>query len=273
MFKEVCWIDTGTRLYSLIGRGIGYTLSPFIHNYVFRRTGVNAVYMAFDLSEEVFERAVPGLLELCEGVNVTIPYKERVIPYLDRLDETASRVGAVNTVYRRTGYNTDYEAVKSLIIERIGRLGGLECLVVGAGGAAKASSFALGDLGCRISIVNRTRKRAEELVERLRNTGIEARVVDTCSGVYDIVVNATPDPSGPASTCSPSILAIDLVYRPVKTELIKRSIERGLRYITGVEILVRQALLAQGIWSGRDLLYLENEVVDKLCREILSGEC
>lgn len=273
MFKEMCWVDARTKLYSLIGRGIGYTLSPIIHNHVFRRTGINAIYIAFDLSEEVFEKAVLGLLELCGGINVTIPYKEKIISYLDRLDGTASRIGAVNTIYRRTGYNTDYEAVKSLTRERIGGLEGSECLVIGAGGAAKASSFALGDLGCRINIVNRTRKRAEELVDRLRSTGIEARVVYTCTGSYDVVVNATPDPSSLACTCTPKILAIDMVYKPVKTELIRRSIEMGIKYITGLEILVRQALLAQGIWFERDLLYLEGEVISKLCQETLSGEC
>lgn len=273
MFKEMCWVDPRTKLYSLIGRGIGYTLSPTIHNYVFRRVGVNAIYIAFDLSEEVFEKAVLGLLELCGGINVTIPYKERIISYLDRLDRIASRIGAVNTIYRRAGYNTDYEAVKSLTMERIGGLEGSGCLVIGAGGAAKASSFALGDLGCRIDIVNRTRKRAEELVERLRSGGIEARAVERCTGTYDVVVNATPDPSSLACTCTPKILAIDLVYRPVKTELIRKTIEMGVRYITGLEILVRQALLAQGIWFERDLLYLEREVIGKLCQETLSGEC
>ncbi|MEM1610579.1 MAG: shikimate dehydrogenase [Sulfolobales archaeon] len=266
-------IDATTDLYCLVGMGISYSLSPAIHNHIFELIGDNSVYLAFDIAEESFDIAFRGLLEISRGLNITIPYKERAIKYLKELEPIVEKIGAINTVYMKRGYNTDYLAIKQLVRERFGGLDGMKCLVAGAGGAAKASSYALGDLGCSIYIMNRTRARAEELVARLRDSRYEAYITENCSEGYDVVLNATPDPSYIPASCLRSALIIDLVYRPVKTRLIIAAIERGIPFINGLEILVRQALLAQGIWHGRDLLHLEEEVMRYLCREIPSVEC
>lgn len=258
-------VDNTTRLCGLIGRGIGYTLSPTIHNYVFEISGFNAVYLAFDIEESIFNKAITGLIEVALGLNITIPYKERVMKHIERIDPIASKIGAVNTIYDKTGYNTDYLAIKQLVERRIGGLSGEKCLVVGAGGAAKAASYALGDLGCVIYIMNRTRARADELARRMGSHGYHAEVIQECSGVgYGVILNATPDPSSIPSSCVRGTVAIDLVYRPVRTSLIDIAERANMITINGLQILVRQALLSQSIWQQKDLTYLEDQVVSHL---------
>jgi shikimate dehydrogenase len=265
-------IDTSTKLYGLIGMGISYSLSPAIHNYIFKLISDNSVYLAFDVSEDKFESVFKGLLEISKGLNITIPYKERAMEYIKEYDSVAEKVGAINTVYLKKGYNTDYLAIKQLVYEKVGRIDGMKCLVAGAGGAAKASSYALGDLGGIIYMMNRTKVRAENLVFRLRKAGYDAYIAEKFDTNYDIILNATPDPSYIPSKCVGGILVIDLVYKPVKTKLIRTAMEKGIPVINGLEILIRQALIAQSIWQGKDLLYLEEEVKKHICQEILSVE-
>lgn len=268
-------IDSTTELYGLIGMNIGYSLSPIIHNYLFEKLGINAVYLTFDVIEEKFEVGFKGLLEVARGLNVTIPYKERAADLIDELDPTTRKIGAVNTIHAKTGYNTDYLAVKQLVAERVGRLDGMKCLIIGAGGAAKASSFALAELGGEIYIVNRTRKRAEVLAKRLVDEGYNAHAVDDFDVRPNVLLNAVPNSSYALPYCSwdTLVLVIDLVYTPVNTVIIRQSMDRGVATINGLEVLVRQALLSQSIWQGSDLLYLEEEVMNYLCQETRSVKC
>jgi len=246
-------IDSGTELYGLIGSGIAYTLSPAIHNYVFEKLNRNAIYYPFDIPVEKFEKTVGALLEICKGLNVTIPYKEVVIPYLSSLDETAEKVGAVNTVDRLKGYNTDYIALRKLASRYRDLIENSTCYIFGAGGAAKAVAIALGELGCReIVVVNRTQRRAINMVQKLRNMGFNAEVGDRdYEKRCDVVVNATPNPDFVPDTCvEKSRLAIELVYRPIETSLIRRALKAGAKIVNGLEILVAQALETQKIWFG-----------------------
>ena len=248
-------IDGKTELFGLLGSGVAYTLSPAIHNYIFEKLGYNAIYYPFDVPKEKFEKAVDALLELCKGLNVTIPYKEAVIPYLSSLDETAEKVGAVNTIYKRKGFNTDYTAVKRLASRHRELVEGLACYVFGAGGAAKAVAVALGELGCKkIVIVNRTLERAAEVVQRLKKMGFSAEVGSKlCDEKGVVVANATPNPDFVPNACAEKAqLVIELVYRPLETSLVKRALRAGAKVVNGVEVLVTQALDAQRIWLGID---------------------
>ena len=246
-------IDAATKLYGVVGQNISYTLSPAIHNYIFRRVGYNAVYLAFDIPETKFDKVFPTLLEICEGLNITIPYKEKAVKYLSDVDVAAGAIGAVNTVYRGKGYNTDYLAVKALARNAVGALSGGVCYVYGAGGAARAAAFALGELGCRIVVVNRTRDRAEKLVQDLSRFGVAASTDTVCRGHSDVVVNATPAPSVVPDECLDTELVVEFVYRPVETDLVKRARSRGVKVVDGLTILVRQAIEAQRIWLGIDI--------------------
>ncbi|WP_338600106.1 shikimate dehydrogenase [Sulfolobus tengchongensis] len=252
MFDE---INYDTKLFGLIGKDIKYTLSPYIHNFSFRSLGVNAVYLVFDMNEDRFERSIDGLLEIAEGLNVTIPYKEKVMKHLDRTDLLSSRIQAVNTIYKREGYNTDYVAVKNLVIKKVENISGFECYIYGAGGAAKAAAFALAEMGCTINIINRTKARAQELKTLLNKNGFEALIKEKCEKDNNLVlVNSTPDPNVVAEECvKKSNLVIEFVYKPVETELIKKAKKYGIKYINGLEILVNQAVEAEKIWFNKSV--------------------
>jgi len=249
----MAWIDSNTALYGIIGKNISYSLSPVIHNYVFRRINHNAVYLRFDVSEHLFETAFAGLASVSKGLNVTIPYKERVLGLLEGLDSVAEKIGAVNTVKSRVGFNTDYLAIKSLVIKKIGNLSNDICLIYGAGGAARAASFSLGWLGCRVFLINRTKGRAKKLAEDLSRNGIDAEVLDGCRDGADVVVNATPDIRIIPSKCLSPSLIIDFAYGSRENDLLKRAKREGVLFIDGISILVRQAIEAQKIWIGAEL--------------------
>lgn len=256
--------DAGARLYALVGGSVGQSLSPAIHNSLFALSRRRAIYTAFSVDPAAFKRAFQGLLEIAGGLNITIPYKEEAARLLHSLDKISSRLGCVNTVHKMVGYNTDYTAVLELVRERQGSLGGMRCLVAGAGGAARALAFALGDLGCRVYVLNRTRERAAALVERLSREGLEAGLAEPGRGGYDVVANATPDPRFVPREDISGVLAIEMVYRPLETSFLKIAGERGMGRISGLEILVRQAIHAHRIWFGEDLRWAEEVVVRRL---------
>ncbi|MDK6028092.1 shikimate dehydrogenase [Ignisphaera sp. 4213-co] len=246
-------IDAKTKIFGVLGHNISYTLSPAIHNYIFMEIGYNAVYLVFDVPENKFDYVAKALIDICEGFNVTIPYKEKIIPYLTHLDKSAEIIGAVNTVYRGRGYNTDYIATKKLFEKYRHSLEKGICYIFGAGGAARAAAAALGEQGCSIRIVNRSVDRALKMAKDLRKivNSIEVANTSTCEEA-EVIVNATPDPSFIPDKCLHNNLklVIEFVYRPVETLLVKKAIEKGIPVINGLEILVAQALEAQRIWLG-----------------------
>jgi shikimate 5-dehydrogenase len=250
-------VSYNTKLLGVVGYNIPYTLSPAIHNYSFSRLGLDAVYLAFDLSEPKFIRAIEGLMEVSHGLNFTIPYKEKIIPFLESLSEEAEMTGAVNTVFKGRGYNTDYTALKSLLLERMGgEVGGI-CLVLGAGGSSRAVSFALASIGCEVFVANRTFSRAQELASRLRSYGFRAsafplsEVQSVCGSEVSVVANTIPEPIAIELTCEPKLL-VDLVYKE-ETPLLSKAKRKGIKTIDGLEMLVKQAMESERIWFGVSL--------------------
>ncbi len=266
MFKERSLnFSYNTKLLGVIGENIHYTLSPYIHNFIFTENNIDAVYLAFDIDDSKFDKVIPGLLEITYGVNVTIPYKERVIQYLDSLDESASIVEAVNTIKDKKGYNTDYIALYDLIKKKM-NFNFETCIVFGAGGAARAVISALWRNDCStIEIINRSHERATKLVQRLRSQKININIREGCSNFtkIDILVNATPNPDIIPDDCIRiSKGVIEFVYTPVETSLIKRAKRYNIPIINGIEILVKQAIEAEKIWFGIDVE--EEKVVNYL---------
>jgi len=252
-------INYETKILGVVGENIPYTLSPAIHNFSFQKLGINAVYLAFDIKKEDFDVVFKGLLKLAYGLNVTIPYKEVALKYVKPSRE-AERIGALNTIFNGQGYNTDYLAIKSLVLER-----GIErienCTIFGAGGASRAAIFALSDLGCSINIINRSLERAEKLASELKEKGLSVKINSSCEN-SDVIVNSTPNPDFVPDQCVVGKLVIDFVYKPVLTSLIKKAEARGIKTINGLEILVRQAMEAEKIWFGKSLD--DKEVVNYL---------
>jgi shikimate dehydrogenase len=154
-------IDAQTELYGVIGNPVQHSLSPILHNGAFKRLGWNAVYLAFEVKN--LKEALRGIRGLgVRGVSVTIPFKTEVIPFLDKVEGVAKKIGAVNTIVnqggRLIGYNTDCEGALEALEEKM-NLKGKRVVLLGAGGAARAIGFGLKERDCQLIIANRSRNR------------------------------------------------------------------------------------------------------------------
>ena len=252
-------IDAETQLYGVIGNPVRHSLSPVIHNGAFQRMGLNAAYLAFEVKN--LEEAVSGIKALgIRGVSVTIPFKTRIIPFLDQLDEVAGKIQAVNTIRHEggklIGYNTDWSGALGALEEKVD-LTGKRIYLLGTGGAARAIAFGLKERGCQVFIGGRTPEKAAALAEEL---GMVHRSFPSAGRLdADVLVNATSAGMSPNDEESPvpkealrkEMTVMDIVYKPLKTKLLREAEERGCRTIDGLEMLARQGAAQIEIWTGR----------------------
>ncbi len=259
-------IDRETRVYGVIGDPVSQSLSPHIHNAAFANAGVNSVFLPLlvkDIGQFIDRMVRPDTREVdlnFGGFAVTMPHKLSIIDHLDEIDETAKAIGAVNTVLidggRLHGYNTDAEGFVRPLSTRYGPLKGARAAIYGAGGAARACVFSLKKEGAIVTVFARDPSKAEKLATEF---GVNFDTMDTESaGAYDIVINATPIGMNAASDTGPlapdllehAKLVYDLVTSSVPTPLIQAAENAGLETITGVEMLVAQAVRQFEIWTG-----------------------
>jgi shikimate dehydrogenase len=232
-----------------------------MHNAAFRALGVDAVYLAFDVPPAALPAAVAGLRALrARQFAVSIPHKQAVMAHLDEVDETARRIGAVNTATLRdgrlVGSNTDWiGAVRAL--ERATGLAGRRAVVLGAGGTARAVVFGLRERGARVTVLNRTPERARALAREL---GAEAAggLADLARTEHEVLVNTTSvglgsdaSPVAPESLRAGSVV-LDAVYEPERTRLLRDAEARGARTVAGKWMLVHQAAAQLELWTGRE---------------------
>ncbi len=249
-----------TLRFGLVGEDLSRSPSKAIHGYVFERLGLDADYGLFQVSREEAKDKIPELLQKLDGLNVTMPYKEEVASLLyakGSLSDEAMRAFSVNTVWRHRGYNTDYVAIKR-ILQRLSLRPGSRCLLIGAGGAARAAALALGELGFRVSVINRSAERAQRLVEHMRELGFDFRAFKAFDG-EEIVVNAAPPE--PSLGFRPRAY-VDFSY--VRPARLGRQVNVG-----GDEILVAQALEADSIWLGSEVKKVSEEEVLSVVRQFL----
>ena len=258
-----------TDVYGIFGYPVKHSLSPLMQTAAFNALGIDAVYVPFEVSPENLENAVEGLKAMgIKGINVTVPLKEKIIPFLDSIDETARFMGAVNTVKnvdgKLYGYNTDGDGfVDSLKEEGIG-IGGKKVLIIGAGGSAKAIAYSLLKEGVeRIVIANRTFEKAENLAVRLNEIGaVDPVSLDYLNSIvdkFDILINTTSvgmresDPSlFDYSLIKPGTVVVDIIYKPFETKLLKVAKSQGAKTINGLEMLIHQGARAFKIWTGKE---------------------
>ena len=260
-------------LIGLLGDPVAHSLSPAMHNAAFAALGVHSRYMAFQVDSEEFDRAMDGMQAIgARGANITVPHKERAFRWVRRLDPSAARTGAVNTVLfsckGSTGYNTDVAGARAAIAALEPRRG--MALLLGAGGAARAVVCALLDEGFEhVVLSNRSRERAERLIDDLTSVDESARrakleLLPWGEPPYappDLTVNATslgldrsPWPDGflkrvVLSSGSGSIL--DLVYsRDGDTPLCNLAKKAGIPSASGLEMLLHQGAAAFTIFTG-----------------------
>lgn len=266
-------VNGKTKIMGVLGNPIEHSISPQLHNTISKLIGKNIIYVPFMCSSENLETAIKGLKALnCYGFNVTIPYKEKIINYLDECSDEAMLIGAVNTVVNRNGrligYNTDgdgyaasfEDATKTSFL-------GKDILVFGAGGASRATTLKAATKGAKtITIVNRTEKKSDEIAKLINNnTSCKAfslnysdTKLNTLLRKSDIIVNTTPIGMYPNVdesinkdiVFSDNQIVYDLIYNPTETLLLKRASEQGAKILNGLGMLIYQAVLAYEIITG-----------------------
>ena len=253
---------------AIIGHPVRRSVSPAMHNAAFRALGLDWVYVAFDVEPGQVARALAGMTALgIDGLSVTMPHKEEVAAGVDRVSPLVRAVGAANTVVREPGgtlrgENTDGPGFLRALRDDEGfDPANRRCLVVGAGGAARAVVKALADAGAtEVVVVNRTPERGEEVAALAGSCGRVGSAAE--AGEADLVVNATP--IGMAGTpfehelpldplhLGPGQLVVDLVTNPAVTPLVDAARQRGAMAAGGVGMLVHQAAIAFRLWTAED---------------------
>lgn len=265
-----------TKIVGVIGYPIKHTYSPIMMNAAFEHLGLDYVYLPFQVKPEKLKEAIFGLVALgIKGVNVTIPHKETVIPFLDTISDEAKLIGAVNTIKVEedgslSGYNTDgIGFIEALEQELSYSICGTEIFVLGAGGASRAVSVMLALKGAKkVYISDIIPEKAIKLVEDI-NTKIKpvaefiqadfsltSKMSETIKKV-DLLVNATPIGMNPEDPClfseevfHPRLKIFDLVYNPAETKLIKVAKEKGCSATNGIGMLIKQGIHSFKIWTG-----------------------
>ncbi|MDT0688379.1 shikimate dehydrogenase [Salegentibacter sp. F188] len=241
------------KLYGLLGKNIDYSFSRSYFSEKFRKEAINAEYRNFDIPEIDNFEAVIKENEALKGLNVTIPYKQSVMEYLDRLDVNAEAIGAVNTIKIEedrslTGYNTDYVGFSAAIKPML-KNGNYRALILGTGGASKAVAFAFQKLGIKYLYVSRNPKTGQISYQDLDEEILQK---------HRIIVNTTPLGTFPNTEDHPDIpyqyltqdhLAYDLIYNPSTTKFIELAAKNGATTSNGLRMLQLQAEKAWEIWN------------------------
>ena len=251
-------VDAATKVYGVAGNPIRSSLSPVMMNTAFRRETVNAVYLALQTSK------LSDLLKLVheipiQGVSITMPLKEEILPHLEQTDPLSAKIGAVNTIRmldgKLFGFNTDVAGIVGPLEKRMS-LRGAKVLVLGAGGAARAAVFGVRDRGAEVFILNRTAETAQKLARQSGSKTIKKEALAKTS--FDVIINATP--VGMAGNKAPQILeakdlntrlVFDLVYNPLETPLLRLARQQSINIITGVEMFVQQGARQFEIFTGK----------------------
>ena len=257
-------INGKTQLFAIIGNPVSHSLSPAMHNAAFAELGINGAYVPIRATN--IQQTIAGLRTLgFVGASITVPFKETVMDCLDHIDPTALKIGAVNTlsfhptnqenVSTCNGYNTDWIGSNSALSQVINP-DGATALVIGAGGAAKAVVFGLLTAGAKVTIANRTQKKAETLAAEL---GCDSVPLDNIATIpADILINTTTVGMSPHSDRSPVPIALlpnyqvvmDIVYAPLQTTLLKQAMACGCKVIDGLDMLLYQGVEQFRIWTG-----------------------
>jgi shikimate dehydrogenase len=242
-------------MYGIIGYPLLTTFSPDYFKEKFARLNIDATYEKFPLEKiDSFIALIQSNPSL-QGLNVTIPHKENVIPFLDALDDTAQKIGAVNTIQfkegKLIGYNTDTIGFKNSLKPLL-KQHHSKALILGTGGSSKAVAYALQELGISYQYVSR-KKKDDQLVY----SGLNAAIIND----HKLIINTTPLGMKPYDSLFPEIpyeyigkehLLYDLIYHPAETPFLQKGKASGAAIKNGAEMLIEQAEAAWRIWD-RDL--------------------
>jgi len=235
--------------YGLIGYPLGHSISPFIHNEIFKRTKTPGAYSLYEVKAEEI-KAKYTLFNALDGFNITVPLKELIVPYCEKLDESAA-CGAVNCVKDKVGYNTDIFGFETAVKALGANLKSRVCLI-GYGGSGKSIAHAVTKAGGQLTIAVRE-------PEKLKDCKHKANIVKLKSlkGNFDLLINATPVGMLPKIKATPvefkhvsAKFVLDLIYNPAKTRLLTLAEQKGAKTMNGLIMLVWQAIKSHEIWYG-----------------------
>ena len=267
-------ITVSTKLYGVIGHPIAQSLSPTLHNNLFKAYKIDGVYFPIEVTSNNLKKLIESFHLLnFGGFNITKPHKERVMEYLNHIDPLAAKIGAVNTVVckngKMIGYNTDgYGFIKSIESTNFKKpKDSLKVFILGSGGAVKSVSMALAHWGIKkIIISNRTLEKADRICEQINETWnkkAESIPMNTpslkrASEEVDIIINGTSlgmidqidHTPLKADFFRPGILAYDMIYNPSQSRFLREAKQKGALTQNGLDMLLYQGLLAFEHWTG-----------------------
>ena len=261
-------IGPETARFAVLGQSLPHTWSPYIHNSLFDAAELDAVYLPVTVPPERLGSVTDVFRSCFSGFNVTIPYKEKILPFLDDVDEAARVCGAVNTVEirngRMIGHITDGLGMLRAIEERGVETHQADVLILGGGGAARVAGYAFLSRGGRVTFAVRDAQKGDALAHALAQTQqdglrrLSVRPLADCAEAHDILINCTPVgmyPHVDACPVSADVIArcravFDAVYNPRETRLLALARQNGLPAIEGLGMLFYQAVEAQKFWFG-----------------------
>ncbi len=284
------FINSETNILCLIGHPIKHSMSPIMHNVALQNLGLNYVYLAFDITPDRLKNAINSFKTLdIKGINVTIPHKETIIQYLDEIEPSAEKIGAINSIKnedgRLIGKNTDTIGAKLALKDTGFKLKSKNVMIIGAGGAAKAISYSLGEEIDQVLILNRTKSRALKLAEIIaENYNLKVEGKELTNAILkkeieniDLLINTTPIGMYPNIDNSPiqkefiheDLFVFDIIYNPLETKLIKDAKDIGCKTLGGLDMLINQGALAFEWWTGKkpNKILMKNKV-----KELLESE-
>lgn len=249
------------QFYGLFGQSLKHSLSPEIHRYLYQMIGLDSAYTLFEIAEKDLGKAIEALQVLSiSGVNVTIPYKEKVIPFLDQLSASAEKMGAVNTIKqldgKLTGFNTDYDGFGLIFRNKNLKVTESTAAILGTGGAAKTAIVYLLDHGIKqLYIVSRNpHEKIQASDPKITYTNYED--LNQFSGEF--LINTTPVGMYPDTNDCPvdeQVIQqydtlIDLIYNPYETHFLKTGKAMNKKTFNGLDMLIGQAIKAVEIWHN-----------------------
>jgi shikimate dehydrogenase len=286
-------INGKTKIIGIIGKNIKNSLSPPMHNKMVDKYSLNFCYLPFSVADVGLSKAIQGIRALnIKGVNITFPYKEKVIEFLDKVEETAQRIGAVNTIVNNKGiligYNTDVIGFKKSLQE-VGKfiIEENKAVILGAGGAARAVIYSLLEEGIKeISIFNRTIEKAEKLkkdfsfyfpqsnikiflLDPLEKENLKDKIKNSHLLINTTSLGMPPQvdktPLSNKKLFHPNLLVYDLIYQPTKTLFLREAEKAGAKIINGLPMLVYQGIESFYLWTG---FKPEGEEILEIVRQI-----
>jgi len=247
------------RIYGVIGNPVSKSMGYIVHNRAFQEKSFPGIYVSFQVDN--VGKFFSNFREFFSGLSVTMPAKEQIMPLMDRIDQTAQKIGAINTVVKEgsdwVGYNTDCLGAISAL-EACTPLQGKNVLILGSGGTAKAIGFGVKEKGGRLTVTyNKNKERGQSLAKELDCVLIHTREAGTRS--IDVLINCSPVGMSPNINESPflardlkkGMVVFDSVYNPLETKLLREAEFAGCRVIPGSELFINQAARQFELWTGQ----------------------